>query len=303
MELGVLSLSGVARARRALQSAGVGHCIVVAVLTSHACTAPMSLTAEMPQTVPHDAPAHVVYAPNGNERLARVPPEEAEPSRESGSSLGLEEHAIVGFAPEAAIAQEEDLVFWVPTAWPRGATVLHIGDSFAGALGKPLNSELGKRGVRGILKYRTGTYIATWAWNRRVPGYVSRYRPDLVLITLGANELDVARPESRGNAIRRLVQALGQRPCVWIAPPLWEGARGDLLRVIQDNCAPCQYLDSNELVPNLARLGDKIHPTGAARSRWAKAVMSWLELHPIGQLEQSWVSLDQHTRLSGAARR
>jgi hypothetical protein len=192
----------------------------------------------------------------------------------------------------ADAAQADDLVFLVPSALPEGATVLHIGDSFAGALGRQLNRELARRGVRGVLDYKTGTYIVTWASKRRLAAPLARYHPDLVLITLGANELDIPRPESRANLVRKLVTALGGRPCVWIAPPLWEGAKADVLRVIEANCAPCAYLDSTRLVPNLERLPDQVHPSNAGRARWARAVMTWLDEHPIGDVEPRWVSLE-----------
>jgi lysophospholipase L1-like esterase len=194
--------------------------------------------------------------------------------------------------PSEDAAQVDDLVFLVPSAWPKGATVLHIGDSFAGALGGQLNRELARRGVTGVLEFETGTYIATWAARRRLAAPLARHRPSLVLITLGANELDIARPASRADVVRRLVGALEGRPCVWIAPPLWEGAKADVLRVIEANCAPCAYLDSTKLVPNLERLPDKVHPSSAGRARWAKAVITWLDEHPIEGLEPRWVSLE-----------
>jgi lysophospholipase L1-like esterase len=198
-----------------------------------------------------------------------------------------------GALPPPTAPLEEDLVFLVPSAMPESATVLHIGDSFAGALGSQLNVELQRRGMTGILEFETGTFIATWASKRRLGRYLARHRPDLVLITLGANELNVRRPESRALVIRKLVAALGGRPCVWIAPPLWEDAKPGLLRVIEDNCAPCAYLDSNALVPDLERLRDKIHPSAAGRARWAKAVMAWLDQHPVRGLEPNWVRLDR----------
>lgn len=192
----------------------------------------------------------------------------------------------------AVAAQVEDLVFLIPSALPEGATVLHIGDSFAGALGRQLNRELARRGVKGVLEFETGTYIATWASRRRLAAPLARYRPDLVLITLGANELDIARPESRAKVVRELVAILGGRPCVWIAPPLWEGAKADVLQVIEANCAPCAYLDSTRLVPNLERLPDKVHPSTSGRARWARAVITWLDEHPLGDAEPRWVSLE-----------
>jgi hypothetical protein len=159
---------------------------------------------------------------------------------------------------------------------PEGSTVLHVGDSFAGALGLDLNRELKKLGVRGILKYKTATYIPTWAWGKELPQYIASYKPDLVLITLGANELDIADPTLRIRAIEKLVSTVGERPCVWIAPPLWQGARAELLKVIRAHSAPCSYMDSSAIVPDLPRGKDHIHPTMPARAEWAKLTLEWL---------------------------
>lgn len=162
---------------------------------------------------------------------------------------------------------------------PTGTTVLQIGDSFAGALGIDLNRDLKDEGVRGVLRYETSTYIPTWAGKKELDGYLERFRPDLVLITLGANELLIPDPAQRAPTIHRLVRRLGGRPCVWVAPPLWDGARPDLLATIREACAPCLYLDSSALVPNLQRLRDHIHPSMQGRKIWAKAVLAWLKEH------------------------
>jgi len=134
---------------------------------------------------------------------------------------------------------------------PAGTLVYHFGDSFAGALGPPLNHELAKSQVRGILHYETSSYITTWA-SRDIERLVANANPDLVIITLGANEIELTNPAQRAPAIRRLVAQLRGRPCVWIAPPLWEQDSG-LLSVVQDNCAPCAYLDSTAQVTDLPR--------------------------------------------------
>jgi lysophospholipase L1-like esterase len=162
---------------------------------------------------------------------------------------------------------------------PTGTTVLQIGDSFAGALGIDLNRELKDAGVRGVLRYETSTYIPTWAGKKDLDAYLSRFHPDLVLITLGANELLIPDPTQRAPTIHRLVRRLGGRPCVWVAPPLWDGARPDLLETIREACAPCLYLDSSALVPDLGRMRDHIHPSTEGRKIWAKAVLEWLKEH------------------------
>ncbi len=158
---------------------------------------------------------------------------------------------------------------------PRGTLVLQVGDSFAGSLGVPLGERLRAKGLRSVLKFQTSSYVPTWASGPELESYVSRYSPDLILITLGANEFELSAPDTRAGSVRRLVKHLGGRPCVWITPPRWKPDTG-ILAVIQANSQPCRFLDSDTVVRDLARKPDKIHPSDAAREVWADAVLSWL---------------------------
>jgi lysophospholipase L1-like esterase len=162
-----------------------------------------------------------------------------------------------------------------PGPLPRGTTVLHIGDSMAGALGIELNAQLARAGVRGVLSFKNASFIPTWAWSAKLPLLLASHEPDLVIVTLGANELRVRRPGTRAELIRKLVRRLEGRPCVWITPPLWSADNG-LLAVIQENAAPCRYLDTNLIYSDMPRIRDKIHPTMAARREWARRVIDWL---------------------------
>jgi lysophospholipase L1-like esterase len=196
-------------------------------------------------------------------------------------------------APAPAPASTSDAtsapaVSAAPPDLPPDTTLLHIGDSFAGALGIDLNRELKAVGVRGVLKYETATYIPTWASGKDLDTYLWRFHPDLVLITLGANELQIPDPAERIPTIHRLVARLGGRPCVWVGPPLWDGAKPALLETIRSSCAPCVYLDSSALVPGLARARDHIHPSMEARKIWAKAVLGWLRAHRVVGGARPW---------------
>jgi len=162
-----------------------------------------------------------------------------------------------------------------PAELPRGTLVLQVGDSFAGSLGVPLGERLRASGLRSVLKFQTSSYVPTWASGPELESYVTRYNPDLVLITLGANEFELSAPDTRAGAVRRLVKHLGGRPCVWITPPRWKPDTG-ILAVIQANSAPCRFLDSDTVVHDLSRKPDKIHPSDAAREVWADAVLDWL---------------------------
>jgi hypothetical protein len=170
-----------------------------------------------------------------------------------------------------------------PPPLPTGTTVLHVGDSFAGALGVALNAELKRRGVRGFLRFKTATFIPDWAFGPKLPLYIAQTNPDLVLINLGANEVQMFEPKQRAKTIQKLVSHVKGRPCVWISPPLWAADTG-IVSVIRENCAPCRFMNSNAVFPDMPRLPDKIHPTMPARDEWARRVVDWLarERRPTG---------------------
>ncbi|HEX7671035.1 MAG TPA: hypothetical protein VF395_15675 [Polyangiaceae bacterium] len=200
-------------------------------------------------------------------------------------------------APESALGPAVPAVSPVAPAspeLPRGTTVLHIGDSFAGALGIDLNVLFKAAGVRGILRYETATYIPTWAFGKQIDQYLGQFNPDLVIVTLGANELEIVNPADRTPTIHRLVARLRGRSCVWVGPPLWKGARPALLDTIKSECSPCLYLDSNVLLPDLPRTRDHIHPAMEARKTWARAVFGWLAEHRAAAAESA-----QNTRQDG----
>jgi hypothetical protein len=163
-----------------------------------------------------------------------------------------------------------------PVELPVGTKVLQVGDSFAAALGIELGKRLKAAGVRTSLEYKTASYVPTWAFGPDLPKMVSTYQPDLVLVTLGANEIEIPDPAGRAGAVQRLVKKLGDRPCVWILPPLWKPDTG-LMQVIKDNATPCKVLDSSALVKDLPRGPDHIHPNQQGRETWAEAVFQWLK--------------------------
>lgn len=172
---------------------------------------------------------------------------------------------------------------------PAGTKVLHVGDSFAGALGLPLSKDLEAAGVRSILKHTDSSYLTTWAWERDLQDYLWKFNPDLVIVTLGANELAIAEPEQRERTVKKIVSTIGDRPCVWVAIPLWNGKQNGLMDVIERSVSPCIFMDTNELldVAKMPRISDGIHPTSEARDAWADFVFDWLKDHRVGG-EKPW---------------
>jgi lysophospholipase L1-like esterase len=179
-------------------------------------------------------------------------------------------------SPDASAAGSDASAAGSLSELPKGTRILQVGDSFADALGIELGKLLKESGLRTSLETKTPSYIGDWAFGPALPKAISRFNPDLVLVTLGANEIEIPEPAQRIGPVQRLVKLLGDRPCVWILPPLWKQDTG-LMQVIKDNAKPCQVLDSSALVPSLPRGRDHIHPSTQGRLIWATAVLDWLK--------------------------
>ncbi|HEX3774579.1 MAG TPA: SGNH/GDSL hydrolase family protein [Polyangiaceae bacterium] len=220
--------------------------------------------------------ANSAAAPSAAAPSARTSAAEA-----SGSNAPSSDAPLAQSQADAPPAASEALPL------PKGTLVLQVGDSFAAALGVELGKRLKAAGVRSALEYKTASYIPNWSFGPEIPEYLGKYSPDLVLVTLGANEIEIPKPEQRVGAIKHLVAELGGRPCVWVLPPLWKPDTG-LIQVIKDNVAPCRYLDSSALVPDLPRGRDKIHPSAEGREIWAEAVFKWLRTERAGDEKHAW---------------
>jgi hypothetical protein len=223
-------------------------------------------------------------APGSRVEASRAGPAPVAPEAPPGRSAVAESAPPSGSVPlEQPVAPPAEL--------PVGTKVLQVGDSFAAALGIELGKRLRAVGVRTSLEYKDASYVPTWAFGPELPKMVAAYNPDLVLITLGANELEIADPAQRAGAVKRLVQKLGDRPCVWILPPLWKPDTG-LMQVIKDNARPCKVLDSSTLVKDLPRGPDKIHPNTQGREVWAEAVFQWLKKSRAPAGPKPWSLVD-----------
>lgn len=174
-------------------------------------------------------------------------------------------------SPEAALPSSPDA--------RQGTRILHFGDSFVTAgLSQALRPRFTELGARYTTLARASTTTWKWASDKGLRAELAK-GPDLVLITLGANELFIPNPADRAAAVRSIVKKIGSRPCVWIAPPPWKGQAG-ILDVIRENASPCLYFDSEaEVEGTIERRRDGIHPSLEGGKRWAEAFLRWLEEH------------------------
>lgn len=220
-----------------------------------------------------------------------APPNEAEPTGSvSATDDAVEADELVGTPTPLPEPDPEPPKPEPIPPLPEGTVVLHVGSSSAGALGLELNKELKARGIKGVLKAKESTFIPEWAGEKMgLRGLLATYKPDLVIVSLGGNETQIPDPTKRTKAIQRLVKMIGDRPCVWVGTPRWKRLKHTgLLEVIEENAAPCRFIDSDELIPNIETLKDGVHPTYPERSRWAKRLIQWLEVNRDPNGETPW---------------
>lgn len=193
------------------------------------------------------------------------PPPEPVPQTEPPS----EEHAEVLPAP------------------PRpGTVILHVGDSFVHAgLSQRLRELLGPLDVRYEVRAKASTTTLDWA--RRLPLEVAQTQPDLVIITLGANEIGSLYPQVQARAVRRIVEAMGSRPCVWTTPPLWLEESG-FFDTLQANVSPCRFFETDRHVVTFLPRRDGVHPTLEAGAVWADGLFNYLMRERTGDELRPW---------------
>lgn len=162
-----------------------------------------------------------------------------------------------------------------PPPIPPNTVVLNIGDSFLQAyFAQSMKPKFDGLQARYEVKSEQATYTVTWAG--KMEYLLQTWKPDLVIINLGANELANIGPEKHAPAVKKIAASVGDIPCVWVSPPSWRKDTG-ILDVIRTNTAPCRFFDSDVLVPQpIPRQGDKVHPNKEGGQMWADAFWKWL---------------------------
>lgn len=163
----------------------------------------------------------------------------------------------------------------------RAARVLHVGDSMVPLVGNYLRPEFEAGGSRYEIMSTSSSSTLSWAKGDELRQLLAKGNPDLVLISLGSNELYfVDDLGERAAAIRSIVQEIGGRACLWIGPPSWAKVRG-FLDTLEENLGHCAYFDSAALP--MQRQADGRHPTWGASHGWASKV--WQRLGGEGELD------------------
>lgn len=164
-------------------------------------------------------------------------------------------------------------------------TILFIGDSMLEGLGPRMAAYATHNGhtLVNVIWYSSTTEV----WGRNIPRLkelMRTYRPDYIIICLGANELfvrDIKRQRQR--YVDAILNQIGNVPYVWIGPPNWKKDTGinDMLKA---SCAPGCYYNSYTPDQHYDRSRDGAHPTRSSAAKWCDRVCEWImtgSAHPI----------------------
>ena len=156
-----------------------------------------------------------------------------------------------------------------------GKTVLHVGDSMVGGnlgLTRALEQRFSAEGAKFIHDYKVSESIVSYDHSPKLKSLIEKIHPDIVIITLGTNDVFVPYPASLAGNIRNIVKRASGSECYWMGPPTWKPDTG-IVQVLKDNVAPCKFFDSSNL--KLQRGGDGIHPTDRGGAEWATSFWTY----------------------------
>jgi lysophospholipase L1-like esterase len=153
--------------------------------------------------------------------------------------------------------------------------VLQTGDSMVGGgLAKALATRFRQDGAAFVHDTWEAASLIAFDNTSHLSDLLEKYDPDLVILTLGSNDVFTPHPEQLAKHIESIARRVGGRTCYWIGPPLWKGDRG-LVGVIREHAAPCRFFDSTGL--EIPRAGDGVHPTDHGGELWARQFWSFFK--------------------------
>ena len=161
--------------------------------------------------------------------------------------------------------------------------ILFFGDSMIEGLAMRFADYADENGHKLYSVCWYGSSTLGWASNLdTLQSFLNWSQADYVVVSLGGNELRVKDLEARSQNIRKIQDALKDRPTVWIAPPSWI-KNPTITGVIRETVGEKRYFDSTRLTFN--RGSDNMHPTFGSASRWMDSIAVWLSspqtAHPI----------------------
>lgn len=189
---------------------------------------------------------------------------------------GLVMVAGVGLAVSASASQPPPQRVLGP-----GARLLIIGDSLAQGLATPLRQIAQESRVEFSVDARSGTRIDQWANQAWLANAIATFRPTVILVSLGTNDMKLKDPSVQKPYLIKLATMLrgsGAR-VVWIAPPTMPFPDHGVQALVRSVGFPTFGSDAL----TIPRTSDGIHPTPVGYAGFAGSVWRWTD-RPLAAL-------------------
>lgn len=157
--------------------------------------------------------------------------------------------------------------------------VLVVGDEHGAGLAAPLRAMAKDQKVQFDAITMPGSTIDQWARSEKLRERLSKFRPTMVLVSLGVNDdrLPGAEHVSRqAQALEQLLKLLNGSGAevVWVGPPKTPWNSRGLVEMLRRTIARTHYFRSETLA--IPRGPDGMTPTARGYAGWAGAVWRWV---------------------------
>ena len=149
--------------------------------------------------------------------------------------------------------------------------VLHTGDSMVGGgFARALRPKVEAEGAKYFRDVWESGSLRMFSRSDRIPKLIKDLRPDLVILSLGANDvLESQKPEIMGPFVEKIAKMTVGVDCWWLGPPIWKPEYKAFVDVLRAHVAPCKFFDASDIV--MQRKKDGIHPDEKGGETWADA--------------------------------
>jgi lysophospholipase L1-like esterase len=155
----------------------------------------------------------------------------------------------------------------------QGKTVLFVGDSMiVTGLDIWARHWVQRNGGTYRRYYHSSSTTRSWATTRALEYALGRYKPHIVFIVLGSNELYISKPQQRARYVRTILKKLGKRPYRWIGPPSWAPDTG-IIKVLARTVPAGRFYPFNGR--RIGRSRDGKHPSIMGSKTWARDIFNW----------------------------
>jgi lysophospholipase L1-like esterase len=153
-----------------------------------------------------------------------------------------------------------------------GKTVLLTGDSMSEGIGWTMRAKVETAGGRLVVQPWYSSTTVGWQAEGRMKQYIEEYKPDIVFVALGSNEIFTGDMPARAQAVKDITAEIGDRPAYWIGPPSWKPDHG-IVHTIEENFPSGHFYNSNDL--RVPRRKDGAHPTNEGYATWTELIWNW----------------------------